>query len=182
MERQTPVRRQYLRIKQRFPEAIVLFRLGDFYEAFEEDARTVARELGITLTSREMGKGQRVPMAGIPHHALDNYLGKLIHQGHKVAIVEQLTDPKQSKGLVERDVVRVVTPGTVVEPHLLDSKANNHLVAVLRDELESGLAVADITTGEFAVAQMPSPAVEAELLRLTPAEVVVPSGTTSPLE
>ncbi|MBI3953067.1 MAG: DNA mismatch repair protein MutS [Chloroflexi bacterium] len=194
MEPVTPIRRQYLRIKSRvgrdYPQAIVLFRLGDFYESFDEDAKLVARELEITLTSREMGKGQRVPMAGIPYHALDNYLGKLIHRGYKVAIVEQLSDPKASVGLVERDVVRVVTPGTVVEPHLLDSKANNNLVAVLAGAQpvspggsrrppangEAGLAVADITTGEFAVAQLPLDALAAELQRLAPAEVLLPRG------
>ncbi len=194
MERATPIRRQYLRIKSRisrdYPQAIVFFRLGDFYETFDEDAQLVARELQITLTSREMGKGQRVPLAGIPYHALDSYLGKLVHRGYKVAIVEQLTDPKASPGLVQREVVRVVTPGTVVEPHLLESRANNHLVAILlgpaqgssrgprspQTSAEAGLAVADITTGEFAVTQLPFDALPAELQRLAPAEALLPKG------
>src|SRR5512137_285911 len=111
----TPIRRQYLKVKQQHPGTLVLFRLGDFYETFDDDARTVARELEIVLTSREMGKGNRIPMAGIPYHALDGYLARLINRGYKVAIVEQLTKPGETKGLVEREVVRLVTPGTVLE-------------------------------------------------------------------
>src|SRR3972149_5464633 len=126
----TPVRRQYLRIKQQYPEAIVLFRLGDFYETFDEDARITSRELEIVLTAREMGKGNKIPMAGIPYHAIDNYLARLINRGYKVAICEQMTKPGETRGIVQREVIRVVTPGTVVEPGLLDSKANNYLVSV----------------------------------------------------
>src|SRR3972149_10349961 len=126
----TPVRRQYLRIKKQYPQAIVLFRLGDFYETFDEDARIASRELEIVLTSREMGKGNKVPLAGIPYHALENYLAKLINRGYKVAIVEQLTKPGETKGMLEREVVRLVTPGTVVEPGLLDSQSNNYLVSL----------------------------------------------------
>src|SRR5512137_1160753 len=111
----TPIRKQYLRIKREHPQALVLFRLGDFYETFDDDARTVSRELEIVLTSREMGKGHRVPMAGIPYHALDNYLARLINRGYKVAICEQMTKPGETRGLVEREVVRLVTPGTVLE-------------------------------------------------------------------
>ena len=128
----TEIRRQYLKIKQSYPEAIVLFRLGDFYETFDEDAKLTSRLLEITLTSREMGKGQRIPMAGIPYHALDSYLARLVGRGYKVAICEQLTPP--GKGLIQRDVVRVVTPGTVVEPNLLQGKANNYLAAIVIDE------------------------------------------------
>ncbi len=167
----TPLRRQYLRIKQRYPEAIVFFRLGDFYETFDEDARVTSRELGITLTSREMGKGQRVPMAGIPFHALDNYLAKLINNGHKVAICEQLSPP--GKGLVERDVIRVVTPGTVVEPTLLSEKSNNYLIGLIINGDEAGLAYTDISTGEFATTQLPASQVTNELDRLRPREMVV---------
>lgn len=127
----TPVRRQYLKIKHSYPDAIVLFRLGDFYEAFDEDAQLVARELEIVLTSRGMGKDVKVPMAGIPFHALDSYLARLIKKGYKVAICEQLSDPAMSKGLVERDVVRVVTPGTVLDSALLEQKANNYLASVV---------------------------------------------------
>ncbi|MSP78011.1 MAG: DNA mismatch repair protein MutS [Dehalococcoidia bacterium] len=186
----TPLRRQYLRVKKQFPDAIVLFRLGDFYETFDGDAEITARELEIVLTGREMGKGQRVPMAGIPYHALDSYLAKLVRRGHKVAICEQLTDPAMSKGLVERDVVRVVTPGTVLEPALLEQKANNYLMAIAPLELSPsptstslngrgdrvGLAYADITTGEFAVTQMAAERISLEMERLNPAEVLVAKG------
>ncbi|HIE16835.1 MAG TPA: DNA mismatch repair protein MutS [Dehalococcoidia bacterium] len=168
----TPLRRQYLKIKQRYPEAIVFFRLGDFYETFDDDAKTTARELEITLTSREMGKGQRVPMAGIPHHALDNYLARLINKGYKVAICEQMSPP--GRGLVERDVIRVITPGTVVEPGLLCDKSNNYLVSLLVENGEAGISYVDITTGEFATTQLVSGQVSDELERLHPAELLLP--------
>jgi DNA mismatch repair protein MutS len=168
----TPLRKQYLRVKQKYPEAIVFFRLGDFYETFDDDAKVASRELDVVLTSREMGKGQRVPMAGIPHHALDNYLAKLINRGHKVAICEQLTPP--GKGLVERDVIRVVTPGTVVEPNLLASKSNNYLGSVVIAGEEAGIAYVDITTSEFAATQLPVERVMPELERLQPREVLIP--------
>jgi len=170
----TPLRKQYLRVKQKYPEAIVFFRLGDFYETFDEDAKVASRELDVVLTSREMGKGQRVPMAGIPHHALDNYLAKLINRGHKVAICEQLTPP--GKGLVERDVIRVVTPGTVVEPNLLESKSNNYLASLVIEGEEAGIAYVDITTSEFATTQLPAERVMPELERLQPSEILIPEG------
>src|SRR3972149_3656700 len=149
----TAIRRQYLRVKQSYPEAIVFFRLGDFYETFDEDARLTSRELGITLTSREMGKGNRIPMAGIPYHALDSYLAKLVGRGHKVALCEQLTPPT-GKGIVPREVVRVVTPGTVVEPKMLQEKSNNYLLSLIQGGETAGLAYADATTGEFVTSQM----------------------------
>jgi len=168
----TPLRKQYLRVKQKYPEAIVFFRLGDFYETFDEDAKVASRELDVVLTSREMGKGQRVPMAGIPHHALDNYLAKLINRGHKVAICEQLSPP--GKGLVERDVIRVVTPGTVVEPNLLTSKSNNYLASLVVEDEEAGIAYVDISTSEFATTQLPAERVMPELERLQPSEILIP--------
>ena len=170
----TPLRKQYLRVKQKHPEAIVFFRLGDFYETFDDDAKVASRELDVVLTSREMGKGQRVPMAGIPHHALDNYLAKLINRGHKVAICEQLTPP--GKGLVERDVIRVVTPGTVIEPNLLDSKSNNYLASLVIEGEQAGIAYVDISTSEFATTQLPTERVMPELERLQPSEVLIPEG------
>ena len=178
----TPVRRQYLRIKQQYPDAIVLFRLGDFYETFDEDARLASRELDIVLTSRSMGKDLRVPLAGIPAHALEPYLARLIKRGHKVAICEQLSDPATSVGLVERDVVRVVTPGTVLEPSLLEQKANNYLAAVVVEGDEAGLSYVDITTGEFLTTQLScgepqgGGALALELERLSPAELLVLQG------
>jgi len=168
----TPLRKQYLRVKQRYPDAIVFFRLGDFYETFDEDARVASRDLDVVLTSRELGKGQRVPMAGIPHHALDNYLAKLINRGHKVAICEQLSPP--GKGLVERDVVRVVTPGTVVEPDLLESKRNNYLASLVIEGENAGIAYVDISTSEFVTTQLSGERVMPELERLQPSEILVP--------
>ena len=171
----TPLRRQYLKIKQRYPDAIVFFRLGDFYETFEQDAEVASRELEIVLTSREMGKGLRVPMAGIPCHAVENYLARLIARGHKVAICEQVSPPP-ARGLVEREVIRVVTPGTVVEPGLLEGKANNYLLSIVEEGDDVGLAHVDITTGEFATTQVPAEDAPAELERLRPSEVICPQG------
>ncbi len=175
----TPARRQYLKMKEEHPDAILLFRMGDFYETFDEDARITARELEIALTSREMGKGQRVPLAGIPYHALDSYLARLVKRGYKVAICEQ-TGEVSSKGPVEREVVRVVTPGTVTEPSLLDQSANNYLAAVTIHEEEAGLAYVDITTSEFATTQLPLDDLPLELERLDPAEVLFPQGSEIP--
>ncbi|MFC2043743.1 DNA mismatch repair protein MutS [Chloroflexota bacterium] len=171
-EGSAPIRQQYLRIKRKHPQAIVLFRLGDFYETFDDDAKIVSRELDIVLTSREMGKGHRVPLAGIPYHALDNYLARLVNRGYKVAICEQMTRPGDTKGLVEREVIRVVTPGTVVEPSLLDSKTNNYLVSLVLGSDEAGIAYVDITTGEFATTQVPLSRAPSELERLRPSEVI----------
>ena len=179
-ERTTPIRRQYLQIKRRYPDALVFFRLGDFYETFEEDAKLVSRELEIVLTSREMGRGQRFPMAGIPHHALDSYLGKLIRKGYKVAICEQLSEPQKGKGLVERDVVRVVTPGTVIEPQLLEAKANNYLAALVSEDEKAGLAYVDISTTEFVTAQLALSEALTELQRLRPAELLLPRNSALP--
>ncbi|MBI4288661.1 MAG: DNA mismatch repair protein MutS [Chloroflexi bacterium] len=168
----TPIRRQYLQVKRSYPDTIVLFRLGDFYETFDEDAKLVSKELEIVLTGRGMGKGQRVPMAGIPYHALDNYLGRLVGRGYKVAICEQLVSPGSVKGIVPRDVVRVVTPGTVVDPGLLEGKANNYLASVVVDGDAAGIAYADITTSEFAATQLPRDKLLSELERLRPSEVL----------
>jgi len=170
----TPIRRQYLQIKKQYPEAILFFRLGDFYETFDDDARIAAAELEIVLTAREMGRGHRVPMAGIPYHAAENYIAKLINRGYKVAVCEQMGDPAAAKGIVEREVVRVVTPGTVLEPSLLEARANNYLVAVCVDKDRAGVAYADISTGEFATTQLAAEDLAAELERLRPAELLLP--------
>jgi len=170
----TPIRRQYLKIKHSFPDAIVLFRMGDFYETFDEDARVAARDLEITLTSRSMGKDVRVPMAGVPAHAMENYLARLVKKGHKVAICEQLTDPAASKGLVDRGVVRVVTPGTVLESSLLDQNTNNYLASVVIEGDSAGLAYVDVTTGEFAAAQLDRSQLPPELERIAASEVLAP--------
>jgi DNA mismatch repair protein MutS len=154
--------------------------MGDFYETFDEDARTASRELEITLTSRSMGKDLRVPLAGFPAHSLESYLARLIKNGYRVAICEQLSDPAMSRGLVERDVVRVVTPGTVLEPGLLDQGANNYLAAVVEEEDLVGLAYVDITTGEFASTQLDQAQLSLELERIAAAEVLVPRSEETP--
>ena len=170
--------RQYRELKQRHPGVLLLFRLGDFYEMFEEDAEIAAKALELTLTSREMGKGRRVPMCGIPYHALDRYLPRLVRQGLRAAICEQVQDPKEAKGIVERDVVRVVTPGTLTEDSLLDAASNNYLVALSDRPQAAALAVADVSTGQFLVTEFEGDrALEQlveELERLHPAEVLWP--------
>ena len=170
----TPIRRQYLKIKGDHPDAILFFRMGDFYETFDDDAVLAAKELEITLTSRSMGKGLRVPLAGVPVHSLDNYLSRLIKKGHKVAICEQISDPATSKGLVDHDVVRIVTPGTVLESNLLNQKTNNYLAAVSELGGLAGLAYIDITTGEFSATELPLQELPLELERIEAAEVLVP--------
>jgi DNA mismatch repair protein MutS len=172
----TPARRQYLRIKKQHQDEILLFRMGDFYETFDDDARLVSRELEIALTSREMGRGERVPLAGIPYHALESYLARLIRKGYKVAICEQVSDPATSRGLVDREVVRVVTPGTVIEDSLLEQKANNYLASAVVEDDEVGLAYVDITTSEFAASQITLSHLPVELGRLAPSELLVPEG------
>lgn len=177
----TPIRRQYLSIKRQYPDTIVFFRLGDFYETFDDDAKLAASVLDITLTSREMGRGNRIPMAGIPCHAAQGYIARLVGAGHKVAICEQIGEPT-GRELVERRVTRIVTPGTVTDPAMLDSDTNHYIAAVLLDGARAGLAVADISTGEFATTEINAAdpaaaraAVHRELLRLHPAEIVAPA-------
>lgn len=173
----TPIRQQYLDIKAQYPDSIVFFRLGDFYETFDQDAEITARELDIVLTSRNVAKGTRVPMAGIPHHALDNYLARLIQKGYHVAICEQVGQ-QPSKGIFQRQVMRVVTPGTVVEPDLLRSDQNNYLVSITVKDDKAGIAYVDITTGEFSTTELIGKNIfsllRAELVRLKPAEILMP--------
>ena len=178
----TPIRRQYLKIKEAYRDSVVLFRMGDFYETFDDDAHLVSRELDITLTGRSLGKNLRVPMAGVPAHSLDSYLVRLVRKGHQVAICEQLSDPATSKGLVDRDVVRVVTPGTVFEDSLLDRQANNYLAAVSIEAEGAGLAYVDISTGEFAATELTLSQLPLELGRVAPAEILVRTGGGAVLE
>ncbi len=174
MEDVTPIRKQYLRLKAQHPDAILFFRLGDFYETFDADAEIAARELDLVLTSRPVAKGVRVPMAGVPYHAVENYIARLIEKGYRVAIAEQVGEVT-GKGLVEREVVRVVTPGTVVEPALLDARRPNYLAALVVEEDRAGLAYAEITTGEFATTQLAREEVPRELARLQPRECLFPN-------
>jgi DNA mismatch repair protein MutS len=177
MKTETPIRRQYLEIKKRHRDALLLFRIGDFYEAFDDDARLLARELDIVLTSKPMGKGFRVPLSGVPYHSLERHLATLIAKGHRVAICEQLTDApikgEDGKRLIERDVVRVVTPGTVLEPGLLNSKTNNYIAAFCTDGRRAGIAYADVTTGDFAATEIENNYALTELQRIAPAEILL---------
>jgi DNA mismatch repair protein MutS len=174
---ETPMIRQYREIKEKNEDKIILFRVGDFYEMFYEDAKTGSRELEITLTSRETGKDNHVPLAGFPYHALNNYLGRLIEKGYKVAICEQVEDPKLAKGIVKREIVRVITPGTITESTLLDDKSNNYLVSVYIGRGGCGLAVLDVSTGDFFISQERGKAagrfLTDELCRLRPAELLI---------
>ncbi|MFC1800538.1 DNA mismatch repair protein MutS [Nanoarchaeota archaeon] len=170
----TPGMQQYINIKNQHPDALVLFRMGDFYETFYEDAKTAARELNITLTAR--GKGDtRAPLAGIPYHALDQYLAKLVKKGYKVAIVEQLEDPKKAKGIVKRGVVRIVTPGTVMESYILNEKANNFIMSLSKDNDRYGISLADISTGDFMTTiVMGWDKLVTEITRFNPSEIIIP--------
>jgi DNA mismatch repair protein MutS len=171
----TPSRKQYLNIKAQHQDAIVFFRLGDFYETFDDDARLAAKELDLVLTSRPQGKNQRTPMAGVPHHAAEGYIARLIAKGYKVALCEQIGDSSQIKGLMPREVVRVFTAGTVIEPGMLDAGRNNYLTAVLLEGNRVGLAYADVTTGHFATTQFNGRRrLTEELARLDPAELLLP--------
>jgi len=149
MSNLTPMMRQYLEIKEQYKDCILLFRLGDFYEMFFDDAQTASRELEITLTGRDCGLEERAPMCGVPFHSIDAYISKLINRGYKVAICEQVEDPALAKGIVKRDVIRVVTPGTVTDSSMLDERKNNYLLCIYRKKYYFGIASVDVTTGEF---------------------------------
>ncbi|HEX8981344.1 MAG TPA: DNA mismatch repair protein MutS, partial [Ktedonobacterales bacterium] len=179
----SPVRQQYLGVKRQHPDAILFFRMGDFYEMFDDDAEICARELELTLTGRDFGRGLRSPMAGVPHHAADGYIARLIAKGYRVAVCEQVSDPALSRGLVEREVIRVVTPGTVIDPAMLAAKRNNFLAAAALGRDAVGIAYVDITTGEFACTQFaagdPEAALAQELSRVQPAEALIEAARTS---
>ena len=145
----SPMMKHYLEIKEKYKDAIVFYRLGDFYEMFFEDAKTASRELEITLTGRDCGQEERAPMCGVPFHAAESYIAKLIQKGYKVAICEQLEDPKNAKGIVKRDVIRVVTPGTVIETSMLDEKKNNYIMSIMKKGIHFGIAICDVSTGDF---------------------------------
>ena len=198
MSKLSPLMEQYYREKSRYPDALLLFRVGDFYETFAGDAVIVARDLNIVLTSRQKDdEGNKIPLAGIPYHALEPYLAKLIRAGHKVAICDQVEDPKLARGLVKREITRVVTPGTIIEPAMLDEASNNFLAAVVREEeteeggregKESagdeserrekgkagrlGLALVDVSTGEFLTTEIDEPSLGQELAKFRPAECI----------
>jgi DNA mismatch repair protein MutS len=169
---------QYMQMKEQYPDTLLFFRLGDFYEMFFEDALTASRELELTLTARDCGLAERAPMCGVPFHSVQTYLGRLLEKGYRVAICEQMQDPSQAKGLVDREVVRVVTPGTIIEPAMLDERANSYLLSVCLDEDEAGLAYVDVSTGEFFAYELPNArrALGDELARIAPKEMLLNEG------
>jgi DNA mismatch repair protein MutS len=194
-DQMTPAMRQYYEVKQTYPDTLIFFRMGDFYESFGDDAKIIAKELEITLTARGKDKsGERMPLAGIPYHAIDTYLPRLINKGYKVAICEQLEDPKQAKGVVKRGVVRVVTPGTIIDSSMLSDSSNNYLMAVAgretkkarksenetenEKEIELGVSFLDISTGEFLTTQFQDltsfEKLLSEVARMRPAECILP--------
>ncbi|MBS6762558.1 DNA mismatch repair protein MutS [Eubacterium sp. am_0171] len=164
---------QYMETKNQYPDCILFYRLGDFYEMFFEDAITASRELEITLTGKSCGLEERAPMCGVPYHAVDNYLNKLVAKGYKVAICEQMEDPKLTKGLVKRDVVRIVTPGTNLAPQALDETKNNYLMCIVYIADRYGLAISDITTGDYFVTELPdSVKLMDEIYKFMPSEII----------
>lgn len=173
----SPMMQHYLATKEEYSDCILFYRLGDFYEMFFDDAITVSRELEITLTGKDCGQQERAPMAGIPFHAAENYIARLISKGYKVAICEQMEDPKEAKGIVKREVIRVVTPGTVIESNLLEEKKNNYIMSIYKAGIYYGLAVCDVSTGDFYATQIKENNNFSKLLdeisRYSPSEIIV---------
>ena len=176
MAEYSPMMQHYIETKEKYKDCILFYRLGDFYEMFFDDAVNVSRELELTLTGKDCGQEQRAPMCGIPFHAAESYIAKLVSNGHKVAICEQLEDPKQAKGIVKRDVIRVVTPGTVTESNLLEEKKNNYIMSIFKKGIFFGIAVCDISTGDFYAAEIKEESNFERLLdeisRYSPSEII----------
>ena len=173
----SPMMQEYLKTKEEYKDCILFYRLGDFYEMFFDDAINVSKELELTLTGKLCGQEERAPMCGVPFHAADTYIARLIEKGYKVAICEQLEDPKQAKGIVKRGVIRVVTPGTVIESNLLDEKKNNYIMSIYKTVTYFGISVCDISTGDFRTTQITEtnnfPKLLDEISRYNPAELIV---------
>ncbi len=179
IDKVSPMMKHYISMKKEYKDCLLFYRLGDFYEMFFEDALTASRELEITLTGRDCGLDERAPMCGVPFHAAEAYISKLINKGYKVAICEQLEDPAQAKGIVKRDVIRVVTPGTVMESNMLNEKENNYIMSIFKRGIYFGIAVCDISTGDFYVSEIKETnnfqMLLDEIARYTPAEIIVNS-------
>jgi DNA mismatch repair protein MutS len=174
MVKLTPGMQQYMEVKNANPDCIILFRMGDFYETFFEDAKTIARELEITLTAR--GKGEtKAPLAGIPYHAIEPYLAKLVKKGYKVGIVEQTEDPKKAKGLVKRELIRIITPGTIIDSSILEKNKNNYVLCIYENEVDYSVTFCDLSTGEFLVSSIEKKNLLDELKRINPSEIIFPS-------
>ena len=170
----SPMMEQYFQIKQNYADTLLFFRLGDFYEMFFEDAKIASKELELVLTGRDCGQEERAPMCGVPFHSADSYIAKLVSRGYKVAICEQLTAPGDQKGMVKRDVIRVITPGTVTDDEMLDATSNSYLLSVVIDNKNAvGLAWSDISTGEVYVKELPSTfTLEDTILSISPSEII----------
>ena len=172
----TPMMEQYFEIKEKYKDYLLFYRLGDFYEMFFDDAIVASRALELTLTGRDCGEAERAPMCGVPFHSVDTYIGKLIEQGFKIAICEQMEDPALAKGLVKRDVIRVITPGTVIESNLLSDKKNNYLCALYLGEFDYGVCFCDVSTAEIYATSFSGSNMDARLLNelgtYSPAEVI----------
>ena len=179
MAEYSPMMQKYLETKEQYKDCILFYRLGDFYEMFFDDAILVARELEITLTGKDCGQEERAPMAGVPHHSAEIYISKLIAKGYKVAICEQLENPKDAKGIVKRGVIKVITPGTVVESNMLEERKNNFIMSIFKSGIYFGIGVCDISTGEFYAAEIKDnnnfPQLLDEIARYNPSEIVINS-------
>ena len=177
----SPLMKQYMEIKQEHPECILMCRIGDFYEMFFEDAKTASKELDLVLTGKDCGLEERAPMCGVPYHAVEGYIAKLVSRGYRVAICEQLEDPATAKGLVKRDVIRIITPGTVTEGGYLDEKKNNYICALCPDAGCVGLAFADVSTGDVLAGEIVGEDLTARIVSeaaaYTPSELIAVSYT-----
>ena len=181
MAQVTPMMQCYLDTKEKYKDCILFYRLGDFYEMFFDDAITVSKELELTLTGKDCGLEERAPMCGIPHHARDTYIPKLVEKGYKVAICEQLEDPKYAKGIVKRDVVKIVTPGTITDLSMLDEKRNNYIACIYMDKKECAISFCDVSTGEFYISSIGGVDVNTKILneisRISPSEIILSDNT-----
>ncbi|MGN1202140.1 MAG: DNA mismatch repair protein MutS, partial [Eubacterium sp.] len=175
----SPMMVQYFQIKAQYNDAILFFRLGDFYEMFFEDARIASQELDLVLTGRDCGQEERAPMCGVPFHSADSYIAKLVSRGYKVAICEQMEDPALVKGLVKRDVIRIITPGTVIEGNMLEDGVNNYLCSIFAGEKDTGVCFADVSTGEFHITVLNGDDIENKLINqlstYSPRELIINS-------
>ena len=169
----TPMMQQYLETKKEYPDCILFYRLGDFYEMFFEDAKIASKELELTLTGKNCGQDERAPMCGVPYHAVEGYLTRLVSKGYKVAICEQVEDPKLAKGLVKRDVVRIVTPGTILDAQAIDETKNNYIMCIVYIADRYGVSIADVSTGDYFVTELPdSNKLKDEIYRFMPSEII----------
>ena len=173
LEEYTPMMQQYLKTKEEYKDCILFYRLGDFYEMFFDDAILVSKELELTLTGKNCGMGERAPMCGVPYHAVEGYLNRLVANGHKVAICEQVEDPKTAKGIVKREVIRIVTPGTNMDAQALDETKNNYLMCIVYMEDKYGIGLTDVSTGEFYVTEVDSERkLMDEIHKFSPSEII----------